>query len=109
ARVFEDVLSEKGCGPDVMGGITKDDLVSCGLTAGDALHMKCAACVWWTSPDAKHTRCSLTPTHSVCIDDRDHICFEKRYANNIGCESVFGPGIIPGRNLWAKEFEWWFY
>ena len=23
--------------------------------------------------------------------------------------SVFGPGIIPGRNFRAKEFEWWFY
>lgn len=23
--------------------------------------------------------------------------------------SVFGPGIVPGRNFRAKEFEWWFY
>ncbi|KAF8810644.1 hypothetical protein BYT27DRAFT_7209245 [Phlegmacium glaucopus] len=106
AQMFEDVLSEKGYGPDVMGDITKDDLVSCGLTAGDALHMKRAACIWWTSPDAKRTRHSPTPTHSVHIDDCDHIRFEKRYANNTGCKSVFGPGIIPGRNLRAKEFQW---
>lgn len=29
--------------------------------------------------------------------------------NEGGCESVFGPGIIPGKNFWEKEFIWWFY
>ena len=109
APMFEDVLSERGYGPDIMDEIDKSDLVSCGLSDGDALRLKRAARSWWTSPDAKRIRRSLTPIPAVRIDERDRIRFEKRYASDGGSVSVFGPGIIPGRNFRAKEFEWWFY
>ena len=101
--MFEDVLSERGYGPDIMDEIDKSDLVSCGLSDGDALRLKRAARIWWTSPDAKRIRHSLTPIPAVRIDERDRIRFEKRSASDGGSVSVFGPGIIPGRNFRAKE------
>jgi hypothetical protein len=117
ATMFEYSLSEKGFGPDVimMDDIDKNDLISCGLNAGDAIRLKRAARTWWTSPDAKRTRqrsqapASPTPKHPIRIDDRERIRFEKRYANDSGSVSVFGPGIIPGQNHRAKQFVWWFY
>lgn len=109
ARMFEDMLSERGYGPDIMDEIDKNDLVSCGLSDGDALRLKRAARIWWTSPDAKRIRRSLTPIRAVHDDERDRIRFEKRYAIDGGSVSVFGPGIVPGKNFRAKEFEWWFY
>lgn len=110
AQMLEDILSERGYGPDIMDEIDKSDLVSCGLSDGDALRLKRAARIWWTSPDAKRIRRrSLTPIPAVRIDERDRIRFEKRYAIDGGSVSVFGPGIVPGKNFRAKEFEWWFY
>lgn len=108
ARMLEDALSERGYGPDIMDEVDKNDLVSCGLSNGDALRLKRAARIWWTSPDAKRTRRSPTPAPPIRIDDRVRIRFEKRYTDG-GSVSVFGPGIVPGRNFRAKEFEWWFY
>ena len=92
-----------------MKKIDKSDLVSCGLSDGDALRLKRAAWIWWTSPDAKRIWRSLTPIPAVHIDECDHIQFEKLYASDGGSMSVFGPGIIPGKNFRVKEFEWWFY
>jgi hypothetical protein len=94
-----------------MDEIDKSDLVSCGLSDGDALRLKRAAQIWWTSPEAKRTRHqrSLTPIPAVRIDERDRIRFEMQYSIDGGSVSVFGPGIVPGKNFWAKEFEWWFY
>jgi hypothetical protein len=109
APMLEDVLSERGYGPDIMDEIDKSDLVSCGFSDGDALRLKRAARIWWTSPDAKRIRRSPTPIPAVRIDERDRIRFEKRYTIDGGSVSVFGPGIVPGKNLRAKEFEWWFY
>ncbi|KAF8799455.1 hypothetical protein BYT27DRAFT_7223729 [Phlegmacium glaucopus] len=106
ARRLEESFAENGYGPDIMGEVDKEDLMSCGLTVGDALRIKRAAHVWWTSPDAKRHRRSPTP---VRIDNRERIRFDKRYANNGGSHSVFGPGIIPGMNHRAHVFEWWFY
>ncbi|KDR66659.1 hypothetical protein GALMADRAFT_216875 [Galerina marginata CBS 339.88] len=40
ARGLEAIFSENGYGPDIMGDIDMEDLVSCGLTAGDALRLK---------------------------------------------------------------------
>lgn len=112
ATMWEDMLSERGYGPDIMDEIDKSDLVSCGFSDGDALRLKRAARIWWTSPDAKRIRRSLTPilaVPAVRIDERERIRFEKRYAIDNGSVSVFGPGIVPGKNYRAKEFEWWFY
>ena len=64
ARGLEQTLADNGYGPDIMGDVNKEDLVSCGLTVGDALHIKRAARVWWTSPDAKRRRQSITVTPS---------------------------------------------
>jgi hypothetical protein len=85
ARNLEDKLSERGYGPDIMDEIDKSDLVSCGLSDGDALRLKRAARIWWTSPEAKRIRRSLTPIPAVRIqvDDRDRIRFEKRYATHV--------------------------
>jgi len=112
ALMFEFALKEKGFGPDVimMDDFDKSDLVSCGLSIGDALRLKRAAHVWWTSPDAKRPRQrSPTPEPPAQIDERLCIHFEKQYMNEDGSESVFGPGIIPGKNFREKEFIWWFY
>ena len=57
-----------------MGDVDKEDLVSCGLTVGNALHIKRAAHVWWTSPDPKRRRQSLSPP-PVHIDNSDRIQF----------------------------------
>lgn len=111
ATMYEFALAEKGFGPDVimMNDIDiKTDLMSCGINAGDALCLKRAAQVWWTSPDAKRTRRSSTPERPTDIDDRPRIRFEKRYTDG-GSVSVFGPGIIPGKNYQAKEYVWWFF
>lgn len=80
ATMFELSQSEKGFGPDdiMMDDIDKNDLIACGLNAGDALCLKCAACTWWTSPDAKHThQTSPTPDHPTNIDNHACIWFEK--------------------------------
>jgi len=110
APMFEDALAEKGYGPDVImtDDIDKNDLISCGLTAGDAIRLKRAARTWWTSADAKRPR-QRSPSPVRRYDDRERIRFEKRYVNDGGSESVFGPGMVPGRNFRAKEFIWWFY
>jgi len=108
AHGLEQTFADNGYGLDIMGDVDKEDLVSCGLTVGDALHIKRAVCVWWTSPDAKCRRQSLSPP-PVRIDDCDRIQFEKRFANNSGSHSVFGPGLVPGTNHRAHVFEWWFY
>ena len=105
---LEQTFADNGYGPDIMGDVDKEDLVSCGLTVGDALHIKCAAHVWWTSPDAKRRRQSLSPP-PVHIDDHDRIWFEKRFANNSGSHLVFRPGLVPSTNHRAHVFEWWFY
>jgi len=94
----------------MMDGLDKAELVECGFTIGDALRLKRAASVWWASPDAKRThRRSPTPIPTVREDLRERIRFEKRFADKTGCTSVFGPGIIPGKNLREKEFVWWFF
>ena len=67
------MLSEWGYGPDIMKKIDKSDLISCGLSDGDALRLKRAARIWWTSPDAKRIWRSLTPIPAVHIDKCDHI------------------------------------
>ena len=108
---FEFALAEKGFGPDVimMSDIDKTDLMSCGINAGDALRLKRAAQAWWTSPDAKCTHRSPMPGQpGPYIDSRERIRFEKRYTDG-GSVSVFGPGIIPGKNYRATEYAWWFF
>lgn len=76
--MFEDALAEKGYDPDVImtDDIDKNDLISCGLTAGDAVRLKRAACTWWTSADAKRPH-QRSPSPVRCYDDRKCICFEK--------------------------------
>ncbi|KAF8147117.1 hypothetical protein B0H34DRAFT_639614, partial [Crassisporium funariophilum] len=53
ARGLEPTFTDNGYGPDIIGDVDKKDLVSCGLTVGDALRIKHAAHVWWTSPNSK--------------------------------------------------------
>ena len=108
--MFEDTLAEKGYGLDVImtDDINKNNLISCGLTAGDAVCLKRTARTWWTSADAK-CPCQHSPSPVRRYDDHEHIHFEKQYVNDSGSESVFGPGMVPGRNFRVKEFIWWFY
>ena len=108
--MFEDALAEKGYSPDFImtDDIDKDNFVSCDLTAGDAICLKCAAHTWWTSSDAKHSH-QRSPTPVCHYDDCECIHFEKQFVDNGGFQSVFGLGMVPGRNVCAKEFIWWFY
>ncbi|KIK02604.1 hypothetical protein K443DRAFT_37385, partial [Laccaria amethystina LaAM-08-1] len=105
ARGLEQTFANNGYGPDIMGDVDKEDLVSCGLTVGDALRIKRAARVWWTSPDAKRHR------QSLLVPVRTGL-FWLRGPQKTGpsrSHSVFGPGLVPGTNHRAHVFEWWFY
>ena len=73
--------------------------------------LKCGAAHWWNSPEAKWPCLQANPT-APSADDEDYqrcICFEKQYVNDGGSVSVFGPGMVPGKNQWEKEFVWWYF
>ena len=111
ATIFKLSLSEKGFGLNVimMDDIDKNDLIACRFNTGDALCLKHAAHTWWTSPDAKCTwQRSPTPDRPLHTNDHDYIQFEKRYVNGRSV-SVFGPGIISGKNHHTWSFEWCFF
>lgn len=50
---YKYALTQKGYGPDILPHIDNDMLVLCGLTYGDAIHLKQGASIWWNSPEVK--------------------------------------------------------
>jgi hypothetical protein len=56
ATLHEHRLARESFGPDILPFISKDSLVNCGLTMGDAVRLKHSASSWWMSPEAKHPR-----------------------------------------------------
>ena len=96
-------LADKGFGPDILPFVDDAQIVSCGFTAGDAIRLKRGASQWWDSPEAK--KAHPPPAEE---DYRTCIQFEKRFTDG-GCASVFGPGMMPGKNHREDEFIWWYY
>ncbi|KAF8814764.1 hypothetical protein BYT27DRAFT_7249806 [Phlegmacium glaucopus] len=78
--------------PDILPLIGEQLLVDCGLTMGNAIHLKQGAASWWASPEAKRPK------------PLDYPLFVEG-----GCMSVFGSGLVPGKNLCAHEFTWHYY
>lgn len=111
ATSFERALAAQGYGPDIMDQIDKDDLVACGVSAGDAIRLKRVAPIWWASPDAKRvTRHASEPPSSQPgrRARRERIRFEKRFLKG-GASSAFGSGMVPGIHLDADTYDWWFF
>ena len=108
---YKYLLANKGYGPDVLPYVEDKEIVLCGVTAGDAIRLKRGAAQWWNSPEAKQPRLQDNATAPSADDEdfRRHIRFEKRYTNNNGSVSVFGPGMVPGKNWREKEFVWWYF
>lgn len=96
-------LEEKGFGPDILPFVDDSQIVSCGVSAGDAIRLKRGASKWWDSPESKRPR-----PPAADEDYRLRIRFEKRYTEG-GSASVFGPGMMPGKNHREDEFIWWYY
>lgn len=93
---YERRLMDEGYGPDILSEVNNKDLVTCGLTAGDAICLKRGAANWWMSSDAKQSK----PEAPVGVakpswDEEEqieyNIHFEKRFAGG-SSESVFGSG-----------------
>jgi len=105
ALVYQYSLADKGYGPDILPLVDDAQIVACGITAGDAIRLKRGASQWWDSPEAKRAR---PPPAAVEEDYRTRIRFEKRFTEG-GCTSVFGPGMMPGKNRHEDEFIWWYY
>ena len=110
ATRYEYSLANNCFGPDILPYVDNAEIVACGVSAGDAIRLKRGASDWWSSPEAKRARAqSPPPQHRAGNNDfRDHIRFEKRFTEG-GCTSVFGPGMVPGKNRRYKEFTWWYY
>jgi hypothetical protein len=103
AMLYRYSLEGKGFGPDILPFVEDSQIVSCGVSAGDAIRLKRGASKWWESPEAKRPR--PPPAEE---DYRTRIRFEKRFLEG-GCASVFGPGMMPGKNHREDEFTWWYY
>jgi hypothetical protein len=110
AMHYEYPLANSGFGPDILPYVDNTDIIACGISAGDVIRLKRGASDWWSSPEAKRTRAQSPPAqvHAGDNDFRDRIRFEKRFVEG-GCTSVFGPGMVPGKNRREKEFIWWYF
>ena len=110
-------LAAQGYGPDILALVDEKELISCGLTAGDAIRLKRGALDWWNGPDAKRQKidfpgftgepANLSQEPEYNKEDYS-IRFEKRFHNS-GSSSFFSSGIIPGCNRKAHEFSWHYF
>jgi hypothetical protein len=107
ATQYEYSLANSGFGPDILPHVDNAEIIACGISAGDAIRLKRGASDWWSSPEAKRARDQSPPAqaHAGNNDLRGLIRFEKRFVEG-GCTSVFGSGMIPGKNQRYKEFTW---
>ena len=114
APLFENALAREGYGPDILSDVDQQALVACGLTSGDAIHLKHGAQSWWNGPDAKKLKvANIPPTFmSAGWDEEENqdygVRFEKRYCE-VGSKSYFGSHVMPGKNRGHHEFSWWYF
>lgn len=54
ATIHEFSLASHGYGPDILEDVADSALITCGLTAEDAIRLKRGASDWWNGPEAKH-------------------------------------------------------
>ena len=110
APMFEHALAQEGYRPDILSDVDQQALVACGLTSGDAIHLKCGAQSWWHGPDAKKPKvANILPTPmSAGWDEEENqdygIRFEKRYCEG-GCKSYFMSHVVPGKKRGHCEFS----
>ncbi|KAF8153331.1 hypothetical protein B0H34DRAFT_861457 [Crassisporium funariophilum] len=110
AMEYEYLLSNKGFGPNILPHVNDAEIIACGVSAGNVIWLKHGADDWWASPKAKQTRAQSPLAETAGVNDEfcDSIQFKKRYVDG-GSVSVFGPGMVPGKNCCKKEFSWWYY
>lgn len=76
---------------------------------GDAVRLKRGASAWWTSPEAKRRRLPDQPQpQENFFEPSYHLRFEKRFVDG-GSKSVFGSGLVPGKNRRHRQFTWYYY
>ena len=112
ATLHEHRLARESFGPDILPFISEELLVNCGFTMGDAIRLKRGASSWWTSPEAKRPRIFDQPPGPPPQDNffapSYDIRFEKRFPEG-GSLSVFGSGLVPGKNIRHRQFTWYYY
>jgi hypothetical protein len=109
ATLYENRLAQESFGPDIFPLISEQLLVNCGLTMGDAVRLKRGASTWWTSPEAKRSKLFHEPSpQNNLVETIYDIRFEKRFVEG-GSMSVFGSGLVPGKNIHHREFTWYYY
>ena len=115
-------LASHGYGPDILEDVADKALISCGLTAGDAIRLKRGASDWWNGPEAKRRKTTdSTPTDASeyaifaheppqeSYNRSDYsIRFEKHFHDG-GSQSLFGSGITPGRVRKSAKFSWYYF
>ncbi|KAF8957940.1 hypothetical protein BDZ97DRAFT_1628693, partial [Flammula alnicola] len=106
--IFEHSLAKEGYGPDILPYVPDEKLVLCGLSHGDAMRLKRGASGWWNGPEAKRPKVMEDLVDKELEVEKRKIRFEKRFTDG-GCASVFGPGIMTGRNWREDEFVWWYF
>jgi len=109
ATLYEHRLAQQSFGPDILPVISEQLLVDCGLTMGDAVRLKRGASSWWMSPEAKRPKLlDQPPPQANLFEPTYQIRFEKRFVEG-GSHSVFGSGLVPGKNIRHRPFTWYFY
>lgn len=104
AMTYEASLELNGYGPDILSSVNDDAIVACGITPGDAIHLKRGAEQWWRSPEAKRVRTVVprppSPPPSIRFIMKYHVG---------GSMSVHGTGVQDGDNPMANDYDWWYY
>jgi hypothetical protein len=109
-------LASHGYGPDILEEVADNDLITCGLTAGDAIRLKRGASKWWKGPEAKRRKTTADDEYAVLSEVPQEsynrsdysIRFEKRFHTG-GSHSLFGSGITPGRVQKSANFSWYYF
>ncbi|KAJ3871769.1 hypothetical protein F5051DRAFT_433582 [Lentinula edodes] len=70
-------LENKGYGPDILECVEDKDLVDLGIKHGDAMHLKCAAPIWFNGPEAKRKQPLAPLAQPDQHQNRTH--FKKRW------------------------------
>ena len=111
-------LADKGYGPNILHLVEDKTLCTLRIPAGDVLHLKQAAPLWWkTEPEhaLKHRHEVLEGSPNTLLvkklpetPSNKKMRFEKCYPEG-GSWTVFGPGTMEGDIGPNADFTWYYY